>query len=148
MSTTTTTTEEPKLSFEIYPEPQPAATTETEQQQQSAEEAPKVEKKISATRTSCCGKPYYEPTLNYRLDITKGGDEIIWGGTYGQMRRKYEKAPVRIFDERGHEDNFSLDKQGFQLVKHKTEKRVLVDEVVPVRGSEYDDECADLMKKW
>ena len=144
MSVTTTITEAPKVNFEVA---SPVESTLSLEEEQLLEEPAKVELKKSSTRTGCCGKPYYDATLNYRLDVTKGGDEIIWGGTYGQMRRKYEKAPVRIFDERDHIEDFKLDVQGFELIKHKTEKLTLIDDVVPVRGSPYDEECEEIMKK-
>lgn len=142
MSATTTTTVQPTLSLAV-----------TEQAQYDAGES--IEDKIleeissitSSTKTTCCQKPYYDVSLNYRLDPDKGGDEIIWGGTYGQMRRKYEKTPVRIYDERGHESNFKLDVHGFQLVKNKAENIVIVDGAVPHKGSAYDEECESLMKE-
>ncbi|KAF4415041.1 GA4 desaturase family protein [Fusarium austroafricanum] len=60
-------------------------------------------------------KPYYDVSLNYRLCPTKGGDEMIWGGTFAQMRRKYDPRTVRIHNAAGREKDFSLDTTGFQF---------------------------------
>jgi hypothetical protein len=92
-------------------------------------------------------KPYVDAVLNYRLDPVKGGDEVIWGGVYGQLRRKYDKKQVRIYDERGHEDEFKLDVHGFQLEHAPATKLEVVDDVVPMIGSGYDEECEALLLK-
>lgn len=145
VTATNTATEQSTLNFQVS-DTNHAATQIADEQpspdQSSTEIGPK-----SATRTGCCHKPYYDVVLNYRLAVEKGGDEIIWGGTYGQMRRKYDKTTVRIYDERGHEDNFSLDVHGFQLVRNKAKKITMVDDMVPHKGTSYDDECEELMKK-
>lgn len=91
-------------------------------------------------------KPYYDIELNYRLDPREGGDEIIWGGTVGQMRRKYKKTTVRINDARGHEDDFQLDVHGFQWVKHTSAVKDFED-YMAVKEGPYYDETAALMKK-
>ncbi|KAF2172657.1 hypothetical protein M409DRAFT_16619 [Zasmidium cellare ATCC 36951] len=93
-------------------------------------------------------KPYVDAVLNYRLDPTMGGTEVIWGGVYGQLRRKYHPFPVKIYDERGHEDQFKIDVQGFQL-EHAPAPGLELNEdgVVPLRGSAYDEDCVKLLKK-
>lgn len=145
MSTTTTVTEQRTPIFLAPNTIQPEVGSADKQE--SPEKSIISSSPKSSTRTACCHKPYYDVVLNYRLAVEKGGDEIIWGGTYGQMRRKYDKTTVRIYDERGHEDNFSLDVQGFQLVRNKAKKITMVDDMVPHKGSSYDDECEELMKK-
>ena len=56
-------------------------------------------------------------TLNYYLEPEDGGDSEFAAGTVGEKRRRYRPAQVLINDIRGHEDDFTLDKNGFQFVK-------------------------------
>lgn len=92
-------------------------------------------------------KPTVEADLNYRLDPTLGGTEVIWGGVYGQLRRKYHKIPVTITDERGYEDQFKLDEHGFQLEYAPGPGLELHNGAAPLRGTKYDNDCEALLKK-
>lgn len=91
-------------------------------------------------------KPYYDVEFNYRLDPRDGGDEVIWGGTVGLMRRKYETRTVRINNERGNEHNFNLDTHGFAWVKHKTSVTEFAD-YLAIRQGPYYGEVAEMLKR-
>lgn len=84
-------------------------------------------------------------TLNYFLEPEHGGDKLYRAGTAGEKRRKYKEAQVHINDVRRQEDNFILDKHGFQLVKSDTAEKTFDDE--QRIQTLYYDECAELIKK-
>ncbi|KAF3799963.1 Gibberellin cluster GA4 desaturase [Colletotrichum gloeosporioides] len=90
----------------------------------------------------------YTVTLNYRLDPRKGGDEMIWGGTFAQMRRKYDPREVVIQNARGKESEFSLDKTGFQFEHFPTSYKDFpwspIDEHL---NKVYNAECEEFMRK-
>lgn len=58
--------------------------------------------------------------LNYHLEPAKGGVAQTFVGTTSVKRRKHVPIPTSITDMRGHEEDFSLDKQGFQLIQSTT----------------------------
>ncbi|KAF4773776.1 hypothetical protein HER10_EVM0004475 [Colletotrichum scovillei] len=93
-------------------------------------------------------KESYDATLNYRLCPTKGGDEMIWGGTFAQMRRKYDPRPVKIYNARGKESEFNLDKTGFQFEHFPTSYKDFpwspIDEKL---NKIYNAECEEFMRK-
>ncbi|KAK5686770.1 hypothetical protein LTR17_026855 [Elasticomyces elasticus] len=62
--------------------------------------------------------------------IFHGGQKTFSAGTVGDKRRAHVPIPTTILDIRGHESDFSLDKQGFQFVNHGTE----------VKGEQFEDE--------
>ncbi|KAK3631884.1 hypothetical protein LTR56_016663 [Elasticomyces elasticus] len=66
-----------------------------------------------------------ETVLNFH-----GGQKSFYVGTVGEKRRAHVPIPTTILDIRGHESDFSLDKQGFQFVNHGTE----------VKGEQFEDE--------
>jgi hypothetical protein len=90
-------------------------------------------------------RKYVDTTFNYRLCPTKGGDEIIWGGTFADMRRKHEPAQVRVHDVRGHEEEYKLDEHGFQFIKHETPETNWDDyqQICQV----YNPQCEELFRK-
>ncbi|KFY82092.1 hypothetical protein V500_10822 [Pseudogymnoascus sp. VKM F-4518 (FW-2643)] len=67
-------------------------------------------------------------TLNYFLDIERGGHVDITPGTAGFYRRKYDTPPVDIHDMRGLEEDFNLNKQGFQIHKHASVEKEFKDD--------------------
>lgn len=85
-------------------------------------------------------------TLNYHLRPEDGLQKVITLGAVAENRRKHVPALADITDIRGIEDDFSLDKQGFQVVQNDS----------PLVGEEYDDEkrvkdeyfrsCAEVIK--
>lgn len=90
----------------------------------------------------------YTVKLNYRLDPRKGGDEVIWGGTFAQARRKYEATEVVINNARGREKEFSLDTTGFQFEHFPTSYKAFpwspIDEHL---NKVYNPECEEFIKK-
>ncbi|KAF2164391.1 hypothetical protein M409DRAFT_67903 [Zasmidium cellare ATCC 36951] len=55
-----------------------------------------------------------ETTINY-FDINE--DRVFYPGTAGYQRRKFDTKPVHIHDLRSREDDFTLDKNGFKVLK-------------------------------
>lgn len=53
--------------------------------------------------------------LNYHLEPERGGAEVWCPGTVRDKRRPHEHQEVFVTDIRGHESEFSLDKQGFHV---------------------------------
>lgn len=93
-------------------------------------------------------KPTYNVSLNYRLCPTKGGDEMIWGGTFAQMRRKYDAREVVMHNAKGRETEFGLDTTGFQFEHFPTSYEEFpwspIDEKL---NKIYNAECEEFMKK-
>lgn len=93
-------------------------------------------------------KPYYDVSLNYRLDPINGGTEMMWGGTMHLMRRKWHDFTVRTHNARGREQDFSLDTTGFQFehfpAAYKDFPWNPMDEKLK---KEYDPELEAFMKK-
>ncbi len=52
--------------------------------------------------------------INY-FDLSN--ERVFYPGTAGYQRRKFDTKPMTINDVRGHEDSFTLDKNGFQFLK-------------------------------
>ena len=67
-------------------------------------------------------------TLNYFLDIERGGHVDITPGTAGFYCRKDDTHPVDIHDMRGLEEDFNLNKQGFQIHKHSSVEKEFRDD--------------------
>ena len=55
-----------------------------------------------------------ETTINY-FDISN--ERVFYPGTAGYQRRKFDTQPVEIHDLRGQEGKFTLEKNGFQVLK-------------------------------
>ncbi|KAK4496464.1 hypothetical protein PRZ48_012444 [Zasmidium cellare] len=66
-------------------------------------------------------------TMNFALDPALGGVETYTLGTADYYKRKFSPASVEVKNIRGSEDDFSLNKQGFQLVKHISSEKDFVD---------------------
>lgn len=64
-----------------------------------------------------------DAVLNYYVVPQDADRDPFFDGSVIETTREYSKIPTRIADLRGHENNFSLDKQGFQLVKHSTDEK-------------------------
>ncbi|QBZ62890.1 hypothetical protein PoMZ_11779 [Pyricularia oryzae] len=90
----------------------------------------------------------YTVKLNYRLDPRKGGDEVIWGGTFAQARRRYEPTEVVINNARGREKEFSLDTTGFQFEYFPTSYKEFPWSPIDEHLNEvYNPECEEFVKK-
>ncbi len=59
-----------------------------------------------------------DATLNYHLDPSQGGTPFFIPGSAGNYRRKFNEVPVHIIDIRGSENEFRLDRQGFEVRRH------------------------------
>lgn len=55
-----------------------------------------------------------ETTINY-FDLSN--ERVFYPGTAGYQRRKFDVKPIQIHDVRGREDDFTLDKNGFRVLK-------------------------------
>lgn len=55
------------------------------------------------------------------------GKEYI-AGSVGQYRRKWNYTPKIVYDMRGTNDQFHLDKQGFELLPHESAESEYTDE--------------------
>jgi hypothetical protein len=69
-------------------------------------------------------------TINYYLDPSEGGISWYTPGTAMIVRRKFDTRPVQIHDIRGHEAEFTINKQAFQLCKYNTAATEFTDEEI------------------
>lgn len=58
-------------------------------------------------------------SLSYYLAPEQGGTDAFFPGTASAYRRKHDVREVDIVDMRTVFETFSIDKQGFELIKHK-----------------------------
>lgn len=86
-----------------------------------------------------------ETKLNYHLSASKGGVTLVWLGTVGERRRPHHTVPVQVEDVRGHEDDYDLDVQGFQVVTSPSDERDFNDD--DRIKSKYYAECTELIKR-
>lgn len=56
-----------------------------------------------------------DATVNY---YPPDGPKVFYPGTAGYQRRKFDSRTIPIADIRGAEDNFELERNGFQVVKY------------------------------
>lgn len=87
--------------------------------------------------------------LNYYLDPSHGGSDVLYLGTAGYYRLKHDGRRVDITDMRSvvgaSEGFFSLDTQGFELVTHPSAERDYDDDA-RVKDVAYR-EAQELLKK-
>jgi hypothetical protein len=86
-----------------------------------------------------------ETTINYHPAETNGELNTVIPGTAGSYRRRFDTTPVTIHDIRGHEDDFSLEKQGFQVYKHISSEKKF-EEKDAIKNIMYP-EIEELLKK-
>lgn len=87
-----------------------------------------------------------EPTtLYYYLELKDGGIVQTYPGTAFEKRRKHVPHDVNVRDLRPLKEEFTLDKNGFQLVNNPTKEKEFLDpkQVEKV----YYPECEALFKK-
>lgn len=77
-------------------------------------------------------------TLNYHLEVARGGEEVWCPGTVRDKRRPHEHQEVSVVDIRGHEAEFSVDKQGFHVGPFVTSVTDLVEDT-DIEGEYYPD---------
>ena len=54
-------------------------------------------------------------TINYHLEVSRGGEAVWCPGTVRDKRRPHEHKDVVVENIRDHLNDFSLDKQGFEV---------------------------------
>jgi len=64
-----------------------------------------------------------ETDLNHYLDPKDGGHDHYITGIASYYRRKFDAHTVKIGDIRGREDQFDLNTQGFQYIKHESAEK-------------------------
>lgn len=69
-----------------------------------------------------------ETILNYHLDSGNGGEQVFYPGTAGNYRRQFDARAIQVKDIRGHEEDFCLDQQGFQILRHESKEKEFADE--------------------
>ncbi len=87
-----------------------------------------------------------EPTtLYYYLELKDGGIIQTYPGTAFEKRRKHVPHEMKIKDLRPVVSDFTLDKCGFEMVKHESKEKDFLDED-HVRETYYP-EVIDIVKK-
>ena len=81
---------------------------------------------LTTTSKTQVDPAYVETTVNYFP--TEGGTTTYTPGSGAFYKRKFTPKTVRVQDIRGSEADFSLDKQGFQLVPHHSEQEDFSDD--------------------
>ncbi|PPJ56102.1 hypothetical protein CBER1_02071 [Cercospora berteroae] len=73
----------------------------------------------------------FPPKVNTRLNYHKhdSGSTIYYAGTGSDRRRAWDVHPVTVHDMRLSDEEFTLDKNGFQLVQNATEECAFESEV-------------------
>lgn len=89
--------------------------------------------------------PKEDTTLYYYLEVKDGGIIDTYPGTAFEKRRKHVPHAVTIEDMRPIKDQFSLHKNGFELVHAPTQEKDFTDEKEVERV--YYPECEALFKK-
>ena len=87
-----------------------------------------------------------EAEVNYWLEPPEGQPRpVIYPGTAGSRRRKWDTRMVQVTDLRGREDEFKVDQNGFQVVAFPTEEKAYDDDE-RIKASVYP-EAEELLKK-
>ena len=84
-------------------------------------------------------------TLNYHLEVDRGGAKDWCPGTVQDKRRPHEHKDVEVINIRGHEADFTLDKQGFEVGPFATSVTE-VDDDTDLTGQYYQDVAAHVKK--
>lgn len=87
-----------------------------------------------------------EPTtLYYYLEVKDGGIVQTYPGTAFEKRRKHVPHEVNIKDMRPIRSEFTLEKNGFELVEFTPKEKEFLDEEKVEK--EFYPECIDFIKK-
>lgn len=84
-------------------------------------------------------------TLNYHLEVERGGAKDWCPGTVQDKRRPHEHREVTITNIRGREAEFSLDTNGFEVGPFATSVTE-VDDDTDLTGQYYQDVAAHMKK--
>lgn len=100
----------------------------------------------TVTQTQTATRDVVLAELNFYTSPENGEKPHVYMYTHDPQRNYDDVAHVvPIHDMRGHEDEFTLDKNGFQVVKHKTNQKSFIDEDEIKNG--YYREVEELLKK-
>ena len=66
-----------------------------------------------------------ETIINY---FHMDNDRVFYPGTAGYQRRKFDTKPMMINDLRGREEDFTLDRNGFRVLKGHWSEEDVIDE--------------------
>lgn len=95
--------------------------------------------------TAAVALPTEPTTLYYYLEVEDGGIIQTYPGTAFEKRRKHVPYDVNVQDLRLMQDEFTLEKNGFQLVKNPTNLGDYSDQEQIEKS--YYPQCAELIKK-
>lgn len=84
-----------------------------------------------------------ETNINY-FDLSN--DRVFYPGTAGYQRRKFDVKTMPIHDLRGKEDEFTLDKNGFVVMKGHWSEEDVVDEPEHIEGVVFPETIAAVKK--
>ena len=84
-------------------------------------------------------------TLGYHLEPERGGAEVWCPGTVRDKRRPHEHIDVSVTNIRGHEADFSVDVQGFEVGPFQTSVEDVADDQ-EFTGQYYQDVVAHMKK--
>lgn len=84
-------------------------------------------------------------TLNYHLEVERGGAKDWCPGTVQDKRRPHEHRDVTITNIRGRESDFTLDEYGFE-VRPFTTSVAEVNDDTDLTGQYYQDVTAHVKK--
>ena len=97
---------------------------------------------MTTTTTTLPAEP---TTLYYYLEVKDGGIVQTYPGTAFEKRRKHVPHEMTVRDMRSIKDEFTLDKNGFQLIDHVSKEKDFADEDQVEKV--YYPECQDIIKK-
>jgi hypothetical protein len=91
--------------------------------------------------------PSVTSTLNYHLEVERGGAAVWCPGTVQDKRRPHEHADVTIENMRGRLDEFKVDVQGFEVGPFQTSVAD-VQHNDEFKGQYYQDVIAHMKKRY
>jgi hypothetical protein len=86
-----------------------------------------------------------ETVINY-FDLSN--DRVFYPGTAGYQRRKFDVKPTIINDLRGREDEFTLEKNGFQVLKEVWSREDVEDVPEHIKGVVFPETIAAVKRAY
>ena len=86
-----------------------------------------------------------ETAINY-FDLSN--DRVFYPGTAGYQRRKFDVKSTTINDLRGREDEFTLEKNGFQVLKGFWSREDVEDVPEHIKGVVFPETIAAVKQAW
>lgn len=84
-------------------------------------------------------------TVNYHLEVERGGDAVWCPGTVGDKRRKHDQREVNIIDICKNQSEFNLDTHGFEVRPFSTSATDFEDKDA-ISQYYYPDVCAHIQR--